>query len=396
MREPKQEDDPKACLDRTRQALSDWLIASRERRQRTTLLFDGFCRLLLTLGLPIERVTLHLRQLHPQIGARSCHWERQSGGAIETGWQHGSEDDSIFLNSPIRIVYETTRTLHCRIDPDAETYEYPILRDLAERGYRDYAALPLHFSTGQTNVLTIATLARDGFSQSDLEIVRTALPYLAVLLELNHVHRTARELLATYLGRNTGEAVLRGTIKRGDVRRIEAALWICDLRGFTALSQAQGLEHLIPLLNDYFDAIGEAVHTEGGEILKFIGDAVIAIFSVGDDAQGGTAACRAALTAAEHAVANLEARTQGMRCGIALHFGEALYGNIGFGDRLDFTVVGPDVNLLSRLEPLAAEADPPIVLSAAFGALCDRPLQSLGEHRLKGIESPQEVFTLAR
>ncbi len=102
------------------------------------------------------------------------------------------------------------------------------------------------------------------------------------------------------------------------------------------------------------------------------------------------------MTAAEHAVANLEARTQGMRCGIALHFGEALYGNIGFGDRLDFTVVGPDVNLLSRLEPLAAEADPPIVLSAAFGALCDRPLQSLGEHRLKGIESPQEVFTLAR
>lgn len=396
MREPRQETDLNVCLDRTRQALSEWLITTRERRQRTTLLFDGFCRLLLTLGLPIERVTLHLRQLHPQIGARTCYWERQSGGAIEKGWQHGSEDDSIFLNSPIRIVYETTRTLHCGIDPDTETYEYPILKDLAERGYRDYAALPLRFSNGQTNVLTIATLARDGFSRKDLEIVRTALPYLAVLLELNQVYRTARELLATYLGRNTGREVLRGTIQRGDVRRIEAALWVCDLRGFTGLSQAHGLDRVIPLLNDYFDAVGGAVHAEGGEILKFIGDAVFAIFSADDNEHGRETACQAALAAAEQAIANLDAREQGMRCGIALHFGEALYGNIGFGDRLDFTVVGPDVNLVSRLEALTAEAVPPIVMSAAFGALCERPLRSLGAHRLKGIASPQEVFTLAR
>jgi adenylate cyclase len=396
MDEPGDQTEAEACLDRTRRALSDWLIETRERRQRTTLLFDDFCRLLLRLKVPVERVTLHLPQLHPQIGARTCHWERQSGGAVETGWQHGSEDDGIFLASPIRIVFETARTLHCNIDPNAETYEYPVLKDLAERGYRDYAAFPLRFSNGETNVLTIATLTRDGFSQTDLEIVATALPYLAVLVELNQVYRTARELLATYLGRNTGGEVLRGTIKRGDGRRIEAALWVCDLRGFTQLSQSHGLERVIPMLNDYFDAVGEAVHEHGGEILKFIGDAVIAIFSTGDGEHGQETACQAALAAAEKAITNLDALGRGMRCGVALHFGEALYGNIGFGDRLDFTVVGPDVNLVSRLEAFSAEADPPIAISAAFGALCGRPLRSLGERRLKGIEAPQEIFTLAR
>ena len=380
--------------NRTREILADWLVEMRRRRQRTTILFDGFCRCLLELGMPVDRVTLHLSQLHPQIRARTYHWERESGGAVETGWQHGTETSSIYLDSPIRMVFETQEMLHCPIDPEADDHAFPVLGDLARRGYRDYAVFPLVFSEGLPNSLTIATFREGGFSKADLSVMESAIPYLAVLLELNHVYRTARDLLATYLGRQTGSEVLNGTIKRGDVRRIEAVLWACDLRNFTALSQTMGLDDVIPLLNDYFDAVGAAVERHGGEILKFIGDALLAIFPVDDKPGSKDRACESALAAAQDALDSVVSTGRDIRGGIALHIGEAMYGNIGVSNRLDFTVIGPDVNLVSRIETIASETTPPIALSENFAALCARPLRSLGTRQFKGIEKPQEVFTL--
>jgi adenylate cyclase len=380
--------------NRTREILADWLVEMRRRRQRTTILFDGFCRCLLEMGIPVDRVTLHLPQLHPQIRARTYLWERESGGAVETGWQHGTETSSIYLDSPIRMVFETQEMIHCPIDPKADDQAFPVLTDLAARGYRDYAVFPLVFSEGLPNSLTIATFGEDGFSKADFTVMESAIPYLAVLLELNHVHRMARDLLATYLGRQTGGEVLNGTIKRGDVRRIEAVLWACDLRNFTVLSQSMDLDDVIPLLNDYFDAVGAAIERHGGEILKFIGDALLAIFPVDDKPGSREKACEAALAAAADALDGVASTGRDIRCGIALHIGEAMYGNIGVSDRLDFTVIGPDVNLVSRLETIASETAPPIALSENFAAYCSRPLRSLGTRRFKGLEEPREVFTL--
>ena len=384
-----------AKRDETRRVLSDWLVEMRRKRQRATILFDGFCRRLLDLGLPVDRASLHLPQLHPQIRARTYVWERESGGAVETGWQHGTESSSIYLDSPIRVVFETRQTLHCPIEPEAQTYEFPVLRDLARRGYRDYVAFPIVFSEGMTNTLTVATFRKTGLDAQDMDVVETAIPYLAVLLELNHVYRTARDLLATYLGRQTGGEVLNGTIKRGDVRRIEAVLWACDLRDFTALSQNLDLDQVIPLLNDYFEAVGGAVERHGGEVLKFIGDALLAIFPVDDSEESKHRACEAALSAAKDALDGIAATRPRIQCGIALHVGEAMYGNIGVSNRLDFTVIGPDVNLVSRIETVASGIVPPIALSESFAARCTHPLRSLGKRRFKGIDEPREVFTLA-
>ena len=201
----------------------------------------------------------------------------------------------------------------------------------------------------------------------------------------------------------TSERIFSGAIKRGDGERIYAVLWYSDLRGFTALSETAPLDEVIVLLDDYFDAIAQPVVERGGEILKFIGDAMLAIFLCETKEGAVCDACDAALDAAEAAIAGLDAlnaarAAQGkapVHCGIAVHVGEVMYGNIGAADRLDFTVIGPAVNLVNRLEHLCAELGHPIVVSAAISRVAQREFRSLGRHALKGIAETQEAFTLA-
>ena len=291
-------------------------------------------------------------------------------------------------------------------EPDCPQ-DYAVLPLLRQQGGTDYVAMPMVCSGGAINAITWVTDRAGGFTDREIEALGEVAEALAIIVELQSTRRVARSLLDTYVGHRTGERVLSGAITRGSGESIRAVIWICDLRGFTRLTDSAPRHEVIALLNDYFEIVADAVTAEGGEVLKFIGDAMLAIFDIGDKLGAGRDGdagepCRAALKAARAAVAamaarNLERAASGVRridFGLALHLGEVTYGNIGARDRLDFTVIGPAVNHAARLEKLAAELGRNVVTSASFAAAVAEPLVSLGLHPLRGVSQCQEVFTL--
>jgi adenylate cyclase len=385
------------------QPVIDWLLAMRLRQSRITLLFDGFLRQLTAVGVAVDRSTLHLPQLHPQLRARTVLWEAEAGGAMEIPRAHGIEQSDLFLKSPVKLIFEGAPAIRRRLARADCPLDFPITEEISAQGFTDYTARPLPFSTRQINTLTLASKRPEGFSDLDIATVESAMPLFGLLLELRNAYRTGATLMETYLGARSGHKVLAGTIKRGDVERINAVLWTSDLRDFTGLSTALPMEAVIELLDGYFEAMAEGIEAQGGEILKFIGDAILAIFPIAEKHAGDPcAACAASMTAAVAALGNakrLSAEREAagkapFRCGIALHVGDVMYGNIGAAGRLDFTVVGPAVNLVSRIEALNAELAVPLVFSADFAAHWGGASRSLGRHALKGIVEPQEVFTL--
>ena len=386
------------------QPMIDWMLSERLKQNRITLLFDGFLRQLDAIGIPVDRATLHLPQLHPQLRARTVLWEIEAGGAMEIPRAHGIEQTDLFLNSPVKPVFEGGPPVRRRLAQPGCPIDFPITEDLARQGYTDYTVRPLMFSTGRVNGLTLATKRPSGFSDLDIATIEAAMPMFGLLLELRNTYRTGRTLMETYLGQRSAQRVLAGTIQRGDVERINAVLWTSDMRDFTGLSARLQMEEVVLLLDEYFEAMAQAIKVNGGEILKFIGDAVLAIFPIAEKHAGDPCrACMASMLAARSALDNIErvrderraAGKPDARCGIALHVGDVMYGNIGAADRLDFTVIGPAVNLVSRIETLNHDLAVPLVYSADFAANWPGESRSLGRHPLKGFEEPQEVFTLA-
>ncbi|MGF1594948.1 MAG: adenylate/guanylate cyclase domain-containing protein [Kiloniellaceae bacterium] len=389
---------------RRAQPVIDWLLAVRLKQQRVTLLFDGFLRQLRATGVPVERSSLHLPQLHPQLRARTLLWEAEAGGAMEIPRVHGIEQSEYFLKSPVRQIFEGEPPIRRRLALPGCPLDFPITEEIAAQGFTDYTARPLPFSTRQINTLTLASRQAQGFSDLDIATVESAMPLFGLLMELRNAYRTSRTLMETYVGTRSGQRVLAGTIRRGDVERINAVLWTCDLRDFTELSTKLPMAEVIDLLNAYFEAMSRSIDANGGEILKFIGDAILAVFPIAEKRGGETCgACAASMAAAREALAaaqRLSAERQSagkaaFRCGIALHVGDVMYGNIGAAGRLDFTVIGPAVNLVSRIEGLSRGLELPLVFSADFAARWGGPARSLGRHPLKGFAEPQEVFTPA-
>jgi len=383
-----------------------WLLGPGQTLPDVQALTAGIGRESTGWGIPIDRITLNIRLLHPQIRGLTYVWHRDRPEVEVVERAHGIEFTPGFLSSPIGAIMEQgvegVRAPIARLQPP---WQFPVLGDLAAEGYTDYVAMPLVFSSGRRNVLTLATRHPAGFSTEDLTVLYEARPALTVLLEARTLRLLATNLLNTYVGHEAGSRILSGDIRRGTGLSISAVLWYCDLRGFTPLADRLPMDQLIALLNGYFDIMGGAVSQRGGEILKFIGDAMLAIFPVGDGDGDTAAKCRLALAAAEDAMAGME-RLNGQRAawgqprlgaGIALHVGEVMYGNIGAPDRLDFTVIGPAVNLVSRLEGLTRRFDRPLVTSAAFATALGpgRPLVSLGFHPVKGLREPVEVYGLA-
>ncbi len=397
---------PQLCVQGRERAqpVIDWLLSVRLTPYRITQLFEGFLAQLQSIGLPVERSTLHLPQLHPQLRARTVLWEREAKEAVDIPRVHGIEQTAFFLKSPIKRIFEGGPAIRRRLGRPGCPLEFPITEELHDAGYTDYTARPVPFSNGQVNGLTLASKWPEGLSDLDIATVEAAMPVFGLLLELRHAYVTGQTLMETYVGQRSGRRVLAGTIKRGDVERINAVLWSSDLRDFTALSESLPMEAVVELLDEHFECMAKAINAHGGEILKFIGDAVLAIFPIeerhgGDSCsacQASMAAARAALNSAEELRREREAAGKsGFRCGIALHVGDVMYGNIGAADRLDFTVVGPAVNLVSRIESLNHDLAVPLVFSDAFAAHWNGKARSLGFHKLKGIAKPQEVFTLA-
>jgi adenylate cyclase len=356
---------------------------------------------LVAAGIPLARTTFHIGTLHPQFVSVFCRWQRKSGETLEGAIAHGVRESDAYRLSPMPLVFEG-RTVRRRLDIPEAVGEFPIFAELRAEGLTEYFATPVEFSDGRISAATWSTDHPGGYTESQIAQIESIIPALALVLEVQAVRLISSNLLRVYLGPLTGRRVLAGDITRGSGETIRAVLLFADLRGFTALSERLGANDVISLLNGYFERVVAPIHAQGGEVLKFMGDGLLAIFPIDGESQGTTEAHRA-LDAALQAFADLEAfnadparaDASPVRAAITLHVGDVVYGNIGGEDRLDFTTIGPAVNLVARLQQLSKRVDRPLLMSEEFAALCDRPLLSLGFHPVRGISEPREVFTLA-
>lgn len=387
-------------------AVIDWLL--QEGRQATGVesLVDDFCQRLNLIGVPLTRSVLALQLLHPQIRSMIYFW-RAGGESVEAVVApHGAELSAPYLSSPFAaLVEDGAQGFRYRLERMTAPWPFPVLGELRAQGATDYAAMAVLFAGGRRNAISFATNRPGGFSTADLALLDALLPALGAMLETLALRRLATTVLDTYVGRKSGARILSGDIRRGTGANVRAVLWYCDLRGFTPLADRLPREELIALLNGYFESMGDAVERHGGEILKFIGDAMLAIFPLTDGDEGGEAVLKA-LDAASDALATMAAQNAEraawgqptLRCGIALHVGEVMYGNIGSTERLDFTVIGPAVNLVSRIEGLCGRLERTVLASAAFAAAVvpgsRHQLDPIGPHPVKGLVEPVEVFEL--
>ena len=378
-----------------------WLMTEGRGITEPIRLTDELCQRLVDLGVPLWRMHFSFQILHPQVDTCAFTWTR---GLESTEFcvLHGAGKTDTSIGSLVQRADKMGRSVRYRLDRLDPAQDHVELHEWAGEGGTDCVVMPLVFSTGSNNVFIVATDARDGFSDVDVRKFEALVNFLAPVLEVIATRRVARALLDTYVGHRTGNKVLQGLIKRGDGEIIDAALWFSDLRDFTRLTETLPPARLLAMLNTYFEFVATAVTARGGEVLRFIGDAMLIVFPTKCD--GDTkAACAAALDAALDIFNKLTALNRQRRqageppisFGVGLHVGEVIYGNVGAPDRLDFTVMGPAVNRTARLESLTKDLGVSLLLSADFAAQVERPVRSLGHYQMKGIEEPQEVFALA-
>jgi adenylate cyclase len=376
----------------------DWILSGDSRRKDGIVMFDELCWRMVAQDIPLWRANLSVSTLHPQIMGLGFRWHR-NGGVIEFQVRHGMERHKDYLESPMRPAVERNVTVRYRLEAESDALAaYPLLRSLKAAGATDYIACPLAMSVGRHHVVTWCTDRRGGFSDAQLAAIEAILPALGLFVETKVLERRSAILLDTYLGRTIGRHILDGEIFRGESRRLRAALMAVDLRDSTALADRLPGQELIRLLDDYFEAVAGAVHGAGGEILKFVGDGVLAIFD--PEGRGEREAAAAAFAAATEILRRIDVSNENrdivgqqlIRFGIGLHFGEVYYGNVGAIDRLDYTAIGPAVNLVVRLEGLTKTLRRPLLLSESIAKLLDAPLLALGRHEMRGLAEPQAVF----
>jgi len=371
--------------------LAHWLIDGAPGSSRPELIVSEMCERLTAAGVPLQRVAVFVRTLHPNIIGVTFIWRPGQAIQIERAPRTIIEDP-MYLKSPLRLAFDLGQGLRRRLADPACPRDFPILDDFDAEGITDYLVTPLRFLSGENHVTTWTTSAPGGFRDADVAAIEQVVPPLSRLAEIYTLGRTAANLLNVYVGHDAGERILKGNVLRGDTTTLEAAIWMSDLRGFTALSEALAPSELIGLLNATFGAQVPAIEKHGGEVLKFMGDSLLAIFPA---SSGPEAACGAALAAAEEAYAAcaaLETIDTPTRIGLGLHVGKVSYGNIGSETRLDFTCIGPAVNLASRLQGLAAAEGWPMAMSADFAAALPRAARPLGRFQLKGLAEPVPVF----
>jgi adenylate cyclase len=378
----------------------DWLAGGAISGVQSQDVLAELCQRMVDCGVPLWRAAVFVTTLHPDIMGRSFTWRAESGVTTSEALFDLMETEG-YRKSPFVAVYESRQPLRRRLaDPDCPL-DFAVLRDLRADGATDYAAFPLVFTDGTLHVATWSTQQPGGFTPAQFSDLKAVILPLARVAEIRALRRTAGNLIDTYVGHQTGERIMAGKIRRGYVEAIRAAIWLSDMRGFTALSERLPPQALIDRLNLYFGAQVPAILDHGGEVLKFMGDGLLAIFPIaGDD--DAAAVCRRTLSGAldvRSRVAALPRQADGedaIRFGLALHVGEVMYGNIGGGNRLDFTCIGPAVNLAARLEKVASKLRETIVASADFAAHFPGDFHSLGAHPVAGFAAPQTVFGLAR
>jgi adenylate cyclase len=380
----------------------DWLAHGARSTQRPEALLAELCDRLIRASIPLWRVSVFVRTLHPEIVGRRFIWQQDVGVTITEGLFELLDTDQ-FQNSPFLSVIKSGRALRQRLTSKKDgSQEFSIYQDLRDLGATDYLATPLIFSDDTVHVATWATQQSDGFTDEQIVAINTIVTPFARVAEIRALQRTAANLLDAYVGHHAGERILAGQIRRGHTERIHSVIWLSDMRGFTALADRLPPQTLVDLLNRYFDCQVPVILEHGGEVLKFIGDGLLAIFPLAGGTTDARAVCTHALAAAREAQDNIATiedtaflgNAHGVRFGLALHLGEVLYGNIGSMNRLDFTCIGPAVNLAARLEKLAGHLGRSVILSAEFAHYADTQLDDLGDFTITGFAGKQKAFGL--
>jgi adenylate cyclase len=381
--------------------IAAWLVHHGGDALESRELLDQLCLKLTERGMRLLRVVVGLPTLHPQIITRSLTWHR-GRGIEQASRDHDVFQSASYLDSPVALIHQGAAAIRRRLGRPETELDFPILHELRAAGATDYLVLPLRFTRGRPSFVSWATDAPEGFSATQLRLLDDILPLLALRFEIEVRRTMLNDLLATYLGGEAARKVVAGAVRRGGGELVRAAIWYCDLRGFTRLADRTPPADMIALLDAYYDRVAAPVQERGGEVLKFIGDAMLAIFRC--DKAGDGAACELALDAAVDALGRLRLLNQArardraprLDIGIALHLGDVMYGNIGASDRLDFTVIGAAVNLAARLEAKCVDLGEPLLATSAFAASCAAgSLRSLGSHRLRDVRQPTQIFTVA-
>ena len=387
--------------------LASWITHAGLTGQDETATLTGFCERLNALGSQLARANIVIDTLHPVYQGRAFTWKRQTQQTALTEFGHSDQRSDLWERSPFYKL-EVSGEAQLRRRLRAETAgEFPLFSDLLGDGMTDYLAIANRFSAevaiGDLDCVysSWATDTSGGFTDGDIANLTRLTPIIALTMKSASLTRIANTLAETYLGRDAGRKVLEGRIQRGVADRIEAVLWFSDLRNYTKISDTAEPDQIIPLLNEYADAILSAIHQYGGDVLKLMGRGRLAIFPATDRstachaALNAAAAARQAVAVANHRRAAESLPTTDMYLG--LHVGEVFYGNIGSRERLDFTVVGPAVNEVSRIANMCRSVDQPMLVSSPFAAAIGEPnglLVSVGRYALRGVARPQELFTL--
>ena len=378
----------------------DWLLREGWDSSDPKDLTKKLALALNEMDIPVKRLGIIIRTLHPLLIGHGYRWESGEEEISYFPIANSALENPVFLNSPLMPIFNGSGGIRRRLEGDSPILDYPILEDMVELGMTDYVAMPLQFSNGQINVITLATDVEGGFSTSNLGHINDILPTLARFYEVHETRNASHSLLQTYLGKETGQRVLNGLVKRGDSEAIDAVVWFCDLRGSSTLAKKMPRDAFIEILNNFFECMVSPITVNEGEVLRFIGDAVLAIFPLkSKDKDHQQQVCKKAVTAAFAAQKkvfkyNAKQHKKGLDpidFGIGLHLGQVTYGNIGVPDRLEFTVIGSAANEAARIESLTKSLSEPILLSKSFSDNYNSEVRTVGSHDLRGIGF-QEVF----
>jgi adenylate cyclase len=378
------------------QPLIDWLMQGAPPSRPPSDVLAETCRRMLAAGLPLHRVGVFVRTLHPNVLGRGFIWLAERNTVELTEAPHGILESEQYLKSPIRVVFQDHAEVRRRLADPACPLDFPILEELRGEGVTDFLALPLRFIGGEVHAASFSTRRPGGFTDADIGALRRVLPPFTRVVEIYGNMQKAQNILNAYLGRSAGEKVLAGQIKRGDGQDINAVIWFCDLRDSTPLADSMSRRDFLALLNEYFECVLGPVLEHGGQVLRFIGDAALAIFPVGERP---AEACGKALTAAREALARMDklnrGRAQPLRFGIGLHLGELTYGNIGTPTRIEFTVIGAAANEAARIESQCKVLNVDLLVSERVARVLPADWRSLGKHTLRGVGDKMELFTLS-
>ncbi|WP_426612837.1 adenylate/guanylate cyclase domain-containing protein [Bradyrhizobium sp. McL0616] len=383
--------------------IEDWLLEEASADRHMIDLLVKLIGRMMAAGSSVDRLTLHIGTLHPQLVGFAWVWNVDDGFCDEVRVADAAIDSDSYRLNPLQRIVETGETIRRTPTEPSTQAEFPIMIELAAAGMTDYVAIPLS-GLDTRNVITIATKAVGGFAGAEIDCLRRLFQLFALHVQRHSELKISENALGAYLGHGAAAKVLKGAIKRGAGDSIRAVIWVSDLRNFTKMSDVLAPADMLVLLNAYFEAMATAVAVHGGETLKFIGDGMLAVFPV---TVGAAEASHAAVSAAKEAIANLytsnremqvTSDTEGglsLRAGIVLHEGEVFFGNVGAPDRLDFTVIGAAVNEACRVEALTKTIGRDLLMTEAVARHLGPDVEYLGEHQLRGVSARMSVYGLA-